>query len=46
MTETIRRKYYLDKLLSYKETKRLIEEYPYDFLEFEVVFATAISKGQ
>jgi malonyl-CoA O-methyltransferase len=35
-----------DKLLSYKETKRLIEEYPYDFLEFEVVFATAIGKGQ
>jgi malonyl-CoA O-methyltransferase len=27
------------KRLSYKETKRLIESYPYNYLEFEVVFA-------
>lgn len=26
------------KLLSYKQTKRLLEEYPLDYLEFEVVF--------
>jgi malonyl-CoA O-methyltransferase len=33
-----------NRKLSYKQTKKLIEEYPYDYLEFEVVFATSFDK--
>jgi malonyl-CoA O-methyltransferase len=33
-----------DRRLSYKQTKKLIEDYPYNFLEFEVVFATYFDK--
>lgn len=31
--------------LSYKETKNLIENYPLDYLEFEVLYIKGISKG-
>jgi len=34
------------KQLSYKEIKRVIEDYPLDYLEFEVLFVKAISKDQ
>ena len=34
------------KQLSYKEIKRVIEDYPLDYLEFEVLFVKTISKDQ
>jgi malonyl-CoA O-methyltransferase len=32
-----------EKTLSYKEIKSLIDTYPYDYLEFEVLFATSFN---
>jgi len=34
------------KQLSYKEIKRVIKDYPLDYLEFEVLFVKAIPKDQ
>ena len=34
------------KQLSYKEIKQVIEDYPLDYLEFEVLFIKAVSKDQ